>query len=264
MTLTGKVAIVTGGAAGIGYGIVNRFLREGAAVVMADLDEKSGQAAERALSALGPLTFVRCDVGNSEDVGSLVKDALDRHGAIDVLVNNAGIAVNHDFLTATEQEFDRVMNVNLKGPFLLGQAVARHMIERVRSGGRGGSIINISSIYAEVAASFFLAYATSKGGLRQMTKVMALALAPHGIRVNAIGPGSIVTEFFKRNADAALMNALLSRTPLGRFGETSEIASIATFLAGDESSYVTGQTIYADGGRLVLNGTVPVANPAPG
>jgi glucose 1-dehydrogenase len=152
-----------------------------------------------------------------------------------------------------------VLCVNLRGAFLLGQAAARLMVDRVKAGGPAGTIINMSSVNAVFAIANQVPYSVSKGGIGQLTKVMALSLAPYGIRVNAIGPGSIMTGMLASvNNDPAARNRILSRTPLGRIGDPSEIASIAAFLASDDASYITGQTIYADGGRLPLNYVVPV------
>jgi glucose 1-dehydrogenase len=257
MPLDGKVAIVTGGAGGIGYAIAERFAREKAKVVIADVDTEKGARAERDLGRFGDVQFVKADVGRRLDVHNLVAATIDSHGDIDILVNNAGIAHGADFLDVTEEDFDRVLAVNLKGTFLTGQAVARRMVERVKAGGPAGSIVNMSSINAVLAIQ--IPYSVSKGGVNQLTRAMALSLAPHGIRVNAIGPGSIRTDMLASvNADPAARDRILSRTPLGRIGDPAEIAAIAVFLASDEASYVTGQTIYADGGRLPLNYTVPV------
>jgi len=259
MSLESKVAIITGAAGGIGYAIAERFLREKAAVVIADVDAEKGEKAERDLRRLGDVRFIRTDVGNRLDAHNLVAATLEAHGGVDVLVNNAGIVHGADFLDLKEEDFDRVLRVNLKGAFLVGQAVARVMAEKVKAGGAPGSIVNMSSINAVFAIANQVPYSISKGGMSQLTKVMALSLAPYGIRVNAIGPGSIMTEMLASvNSDPAARNRILSRTPLGRVGEPSEIASIAVFLASDEASYITGQTIYADGGRLPLNYTVPV------
>ena len=176
-----------------------------------------------------------------------------------MLVNNAAILAAKDFLDLDEADFDRVIRVNLKGAFLCGQAVARHMVERVEGGRQAGRHRQPSSVNAVFAIANQVPYSVSKGGINQLTKVMALSLAPHGIRVNAIGPGSIMTEMLETvMADAEARRRILSRTPLGRIGEPKEIAAIAAFLASDEASYITGQTIYADGGRLPLNYTVPV------
>jgi glucose 1-dehydrogenase len=259
MPLDGKVAIVTGGAGGIGYAIAERFLREKAKVVIADVDTEKGARAERDLGRFGDVQFVKADVGRRLDVHNLVAATIDSYGEIDILVNNAGIAHGADFLDVTEEDFDRVLAVNLKGSFLTGQAVARQTVDRVKAGGPAGSIVNMSSINAVLAIANQLPYSVSKGGVKQLTKAMALSLAPFAIRVNAIGPGSIRTDMLASvNADPAARERILSRTPLGRIGETAEIAAIAVFLASDEASYITGQTIYADGGRLPLNYTVPV------
>jgi NAD(P)-dependent dehydrogenase (short-subunit alcohol dehydrogenase family) len=259
MLLQNKVAIVTGGARGIGRAISERFLAEGARVVIADIDEDAGSATLQALGGLGAVRFVACDVGDSASVGNLVRASEAAYGEIDVLVNNAAILAAKEFLDLDESDFDRVIRVNLKGAFLCGQAVARRMVERVKAGGDPGSIVNMSSVNAVFAIANQVPYSVSKGGINQLTKVMALALAPHGIRVNAIGPGSIATDMLANvMKDDTVRRRLLSRTPLGRIGEPAEIAAIAAFLASDEASYITGQTIYADGGRLPLNYTVPV------
>jgi len=259
VALSGKSAIVTGAASGIGYAVAERFLREGGRVVIADVDHGKGAMAERELSALGDVLFVRTDVGQRAQVDALVAAAIDRFGGIDILVNNAGIVHAADFLDLEEADFDRVLNVNLKGSFLCGQAVARHMVDSVGSGHAPGAIVNMSSVNAVFAIANQVPYSVSKGGVSQLTKVMALALAPYGIRVNAIGPGSIMTDMLASVAnDKAAMKRILSRTPLGRVGQPSEIAAIAAFLASDDASYITGQTIFADGGRLPLNYTVPV------
>lgn len=259
MSLKGKIAIVTGGAKGIGLAVAERFLTDGAKVMICDVDETAGERAVAELSRLGEIRFVACDVGDRLDVKNLVATTLDVLGDVDVLVNNAGIVHTADFLDLKEEDFDRVLRVNLKGAFLVGQAVARVMVEKVKAGGPPGSIVNMSSVNAVFAIANQVPYSVSKGGLSSLTKVMALGLAAHGIRVNAVGPGSIMTDILKAVAnDAAARERILSRTPLGRVGEPREIAAICAFLASDDASYVTGQTIYADGGRLPLNYTVPV------
>lgn len=259
MNLSGKATIVTGGASGIGYAIAERFAAEGARVMIADIDDARGTKALAGLSKAGEVLFHKTNVALRADIDSLVAAAIAAFGRIDVLVNNAGIVHAADFLDLDEADFDRVLGVNLKGSFLAGQAVARHMVERVKAGEGPGSIVNMSSVNAVFAIANQVPYSISKGGVSQLTKVMALGLAPYGIRVNAVGPGSINTDMLARaNSDPAANSRLLSRTPLGRIGEPSEIAAIAAFLASDEASYVTGQTIYADGGRLPLNYVVSV------
>jgi glucose 1-dehydrogenase len=259
MKLLNKVAIVTGGAKGIGRAIAERFAREGARVVVADVNQDAGSAAVQEIGAHGAVRFVRCDVSDKADAENLVASTVQVWGSVDVLVNNAGIVHAADFLDVSEADFDRVLRVNLKGAFLVGQAVARQMVAQVKAGGAPGAIVNMSSVNAVFAIANQVPYSASKGGINQLTKVMALSLAPHGIRVNAIGPGSIMTDMLATIAtDKPAKNRLLSRTPLGRIGEPEEIAAIAAFLASDDASYITGQTIYADGGRLPLNYTVPV------
>jgi NAD(P)-dependent dehydrogenase (short-subunit alcohol dehydrogenase family) len=257
--LSGKTAIVTGGAKGIGYAIARRFLEEGARVVIADLDDVAGARAAAELGVFGKVRYVECDVSERLDVRNMVAASLDAFGDIDVLVNNAATLVKGGFLDLEPAEFERVIRVNLMGAFLCSQAVARHMVERVEAGGYPGTIINLSSVNAVFAIPDQVPYSVSKGGLNQLTRVMALSLARYGIRVNAIGPGSIATEMLESvMTDPAVRRTILSRTPLGRIGEPKEIAAIAAFLASAEASYITGQTIYADGGRLPLNYTVPV------
>ena len=257
--LENRVAIVTGGAQGIGLACATRLVGLGAKVVVADIDDDAGKAAVGELRAVGEASFVSCDVGERLDIKNLVKQTVDRFGSIDILVNNAGITHAADFLDVEEEDFDRVMRVNLKGMFLASQAAARQMVDQVAAGGRPGTIVNISSINAVMAIPDHVPYVVSKGGVNQLTTVMALALAPHGIRVNAVGPGSVMTDMFRTvAADRDARRSILSRTPLLRVGETDEIASVVAFLASDEASYLTGQTVYVDGGRLGLNYTVQV------
>ena len=256
MRLKDKVAVVTGAAAGIGLACAQRFAGEGAKVVLSDIDGDKGAAAAQAIAETGAeARFVPCDVGDKAQVDALIVAAVAAYGGLDCAIANAGIVHACDFLELAEEDFDRVIRVNLKGVFLTGQAAARQMVAQ----GRGGTIINMSSVNAVMAIPAITPYVAAKGGVNQLTKVMALALVDHGIRVNAIGPGSIMTEVFKAVAtDKAAMNKILSRTPMGRVGAPDEVASVALFLACEDSSYITGQTIYPDGGRLALNYTVPV------
>ncbi|MGE0717612.1 MAG: SDR family NAD(P)-dependent oxidoreductase [Alphaproteobacteria bacterium] len=259
--LTGKVAIVTGAARGIGLAIAERFAAEGAALALGDIDEERGAAVAARLGERA--AFFRCDVGDGASAATLVENAVARFGRVDVAVCNAGIIHTADFLDLAEADFDRVLRVNLKGPFLVGQAAARQMARQFAADGSRGAIVNMSSVNARLAMANAVPYAVSKAGLTQLTNVMAIALADKGIRVNAIGPGSIMTDMLQVVMhDAEMRRRILSRTPLGRCGTPEEIAAVALFLASDESSYVTGQTIYADGGRLGLNYTVPVADGA--
>ena len=256
--LEGKTAIVTGAAGGIGTAIARRFLRDDARVVLADIDNAGGERLEKELSRLGDVSFIRADVGSRLDVHNLIAATIEAFGDIDILINNAGILHQASILDLSEADFDRVLRVNLKGSFLAGQAVAQFLVERVKAGGVPGSIVNLSSVDAVLASPDQLAYSVSMGGVGQLTRAMALALAPWGIRVNAIGPGAVQTDMLASlNDDPDARARVLSRTPLGRIGEPDEIASIAAFLVSDGASYVTGQTIYADGGLLPLHGTMP-------
>jgi glucose 1-dehydrogenase len=257
LKLKNKVALVTGAARGIGYAIAERFVAEGATVVIADVLEAEGKVSAKALNA----AFMACDVSKSADVNRVVEAIVAQHGAIDVLVNNAAISVVKDFLEVSEADYDAVLGVNLKGTFMLTQAAARYMVRQVKAGRAPGVIINMSSVNDTLAIPTIAPYTMSKGGVKQLTSVAALSLAPHGIRVNAIGPGSIMTDMLKGvMVDATARNRILSRTPMGRVGLPEEMAAIAAFLASDEASYVTGQVIYADGGRMHLNYTVPVVD----
>ncbi len=176
-----------------------------------------------------------------------------------MLVNNAGVTVAKDLFDITEEDYDRVLSINLKGSFLMLQRCAREMVKQIGAGRKPGAIVNMSSVNDTLAIPSIAPYVISKGGVKQLTAVAAISLAPHGIRVNGIGPGSIRTDMLTGTLqDKAALTRALSRTPLGRVGEPSEIAAVATFLASDESSYVSGQIIYVDGARMPLNYTVPV------
>lgn len=259
MALENKTVIVTGAARGIGFATAKRCVEDGAKVVLTDIDEDAGHAAEEDLRKLGEATFVHGDVSERLDVRNMVAATLGAYGDIDALVNNAGIVHGADFLDLEEADFDRVLKVNLKGTFLCGQAVARYMVSRIEEGGPAGAIVNMSSVNAVLAIPNQVPYTLSKGGVNQLTKIMALSLADYGIRVNAIGPGSISTDLLKAAvSDENARTKILSRTPMGRLGDPKEIAGIVAFLLSDDASYITGQTIYADGGRLPLNYTVPV------
>jgi NAD(P)-dependent dehydrogenase (short-subunit alcohol dehydrogenase family) len=254
--LQGKVAVITGAAAGIGLACARRFAAEGAKVVLADIAVERGEAAVEAIQAEGAdAIFMACDVGEEAEVAALIDSAVAAYGRLDILVSCAAITHGAAFLDLDEADWQRVLRVNLTGSFLCGQAAARRMVAQ----GEGGAIVNMSSVNQVMAIPSITPYVVSKGGVGQLTKVMAIALADKGIRVNAIGPGSIRTEMMQSVvSDAEKMRAALSRTPLGRIGEPEEIASVAVFLASDEASYITGQTIYPDGGRLALNYTVAV------
>lgn len=255
--LEGRKALVTGGAQGIGRACAEAFAREGADVALVDIDAAGVEAAAREIAAAtGRKTLaITCDIADAQAARAAVARAAAELGVIDLLLNNAGMLRAGDILTATLEDFDRVMAVNLRAGFVIGQAVAQGMV----GAGAKGAIINMSSINAVMAIPGQLPYVTSKGAINQLTKVMALGLAPHGIRVNAIGPGTIATEILKGvMTDDDARRGVLSRTPLKRFGEPEEIGRVAVFLASEDASYMTGQTIYPDGGRLALNYTVAV------
>jgi NAD(P)-dependent dehydrogenase (short-subunit alcohol dehydrogenase family) len=245
------VCIVTGGAQGIGEACARRFARDGAKPVIVDVDDARGQALAGELGAL----YLHCDVGDKAQVDAVVAATMQAHGRIDVLVNNAGIFKAADFLEVTEADFDAVLRVNLKGSFLMGQAVAREMAKV-----RRGAIVNMSSVNGVLAIPTISSYNVSKGGINQLTRVMALALADKGIRVNAVAPGTIATDLA---AKAVLTSEeakarILSRTPMKRLGEPAEIADTVAYLASDAASYITGEIVVVDGGRMTLNYTVPV------
>ncbi|WP_332778263.1 SDR family NAD(P)-dependent oxidoreductase [Polaromonas sp.] len=249
--LTGRVCIVTGGSQGIGEACARRFAREGAQVVIADIADAPGQKLAAELGAL----YVHCDVGDKAQVDALVAQTIAAHGRIDVLVSNAGIFKAADFLEVTEADFDAVLRINLKGAFLVGQAVAYEMTKQGK-----GSIINMSSVNGVLAIPTIASYNVSKGGINQLTRVMALALADKGIRVNAVAPGTIATELAANAVltSEAAKTRILSRTPMRRLGEPSEIADTVAYLASDAASYITGEIVVVDGGRMTLNYTVPV------
>jgi len=255
--LTDKVAIVTGAANGIGRACAARLAADGAAVALGDIDEVAGEAAAAAIRAAGGRAiFVATDVTRREAIEALVDRTIAEFGGLDIMLNNAGVALTATVLEMSDEMFDKVLSINLRSAFIGTQLAARRMV----ASGKGGVIINMSSVNALLAIPGLSAYACTKGALNQLTKVAAIELAPHNIRVVAIGPGTILTDL-ARNAvmtDDAARNKVLSRTPIGRAGEPEEIASVASFLASDDASYITGQTIYPDGGRLALNYTVSV------
>lgn len=251
--LNGRVAVVTGAAQGIGAACVERLVRDGAAVALWDVDDaRCGALVARLQAMAARVQAFHCDVSRKADVDAALAATLAAFGQVNALVNNAGIFKAADFLDITEADWDAVIGVNLKGSFLVGQAVAR-----VMSG--PGAIVNMSSVNGSMAIPSIASYNASKGGIDQLTRVMALALADRGIRVNAVGPGTIATEL----ARAAVLGSdearerILSRTPLRRLGEPSEVADVVAFLLSDAASYMTGEIVYVDGGRRALNYTMP-------
>ena len=243
-------ALVTGAAQGIGYACAEALAEDGYRLVLADINaEGVGSAAE----ALGNDTVgMTCDMGNPEAINAMFDQIESDIGPVSVLVNNAGIANPGDFLETSVEQFKSVIDVNLIGTFVALQRAAKGMVTNQIE----GAIVNMSSINAQVAIPAIAAYCSSKGGVMQLTKSSALALAPHNIRVNAVGPGSIDTAMMAGvNANPEAMNVVMSRTPLKRIGTPREIGNVVAFLASEKASYITGETIYVDGGRLGMNYT---------
>jgi glucose 1-dehydrogenase len=254
--LDGRVAVVTGAAQGIGEACVRRLAADGMAVALWDVADTAGQALAERLRADGVRTlYCHCDVARAEQVQAALEATLAAFGRVHALVSNAGIFKAAEFLDITEADWDAVLDVNLKGAFLVGQAVARHMVAA-----GGGAIVQMSSVNGTLTIPTIASYNASKGGINQLTRVMALSLADRGVRVNAVAPGTIATEL-ARNAvltSAEASARILSRTPMRRLGEPSEIADVVAFLLSDAASYVTGEIVTVDGGRMTLNYTVPV------
>jgi NAD(P)-dependent dehydrogenase (short-subunit alcohol dehydrogenase family) len=252
----GKVCLITGGAQGIGEACARLFLEQGAKVVIVDIDNERGQSLASQLQQQGhEILFIASDIGNKVEVDAVIKQVISQHGRLDVLVSNAGIFKAAPFLEVSESDFDEVLRVNLKGAFLMGQAAARVMKDQ-----GGGAIVHMSSVNGVLAIPEIASYNVSKGGLNQLTRAMALALADDGIRVNAVAPGTIATELASKavlTSDEA-RNKILGRTPMKRLGSPSEIAHVVAFLASDAASYITGEVITVDGGRMALNYTVKI------
>ena len=254
--LQGRVVVITGAAQGIGEACARRLVHDGAAVALWDVADAAGEGLAAALNQAGAKAFYQhCNVADKAQVDAALAATLARFGQVHGLVNNAGIFKAAAFLDITEADWDAVLDVNLKGSFLVGQAVARELVK-----GGGGAVVNMSSVNGTLAIPSIASYNASKGGINQLTRVMALALAEHGVRVNAVAPGTIATAL----AQAAVLTSeaaklrILSRTPMQRLGEPSEIADVVAFLLSDAASYMTGEIVVVDGGRMTLNYTMPV------
>lgn len=252
---SGKVAVVTGGAQGIGLACAHRFLEEGGKVLVADIQAEAAAEAVRSLGASADFRYVQTDVTERAQVERMIATAVEAFGGVDVLVSNAGAAKKIALLDLTDDDLDKGFRLNLISMILCGQAAVRQMEKQ----GRGGAVVFMSSVNAVLAMPGYTIYNVSKGGIEQLTRVMALECAPLGIRVNAVGPGTILTELAKQAvlSDEESRRRVLSRTPLGRFGEPEEVASVIAFLASGDAAYVTGETVFIDGGRRALNYTVP-------
>lgn len=247
MILKDKVAIITGTTKGIGAVLAKEFAREGAKVVGTGRSVELGeQVAQEIRNAGGESIFVRCDVSNKVDVDHVIAETLTAYGTVDIVVNNAGVNHAADFFAISEQDWDWVMGVDLKGTFLMSQAAARVMVEQ----GKPGYIVNISSIMGKLALANQVAYCAAKGGVNQLTTAMGLALIDKGIRVNCVAPGPVVTELMQRVVhNQEKYEELMRRLPIGYIAAPEEIASVCIFLASEGASYMVGQTVYVDGGR---------------
>ncbi|MDA4844380.1 SDR family NAD(P)-dependent oxidoreductase [Hoeflea poritis] len=244
------LALITGAAQGIGYACAEALAEDGARIILADINGDGVRAAAEKLGR-GTVGMV-CDMGDMDQINAMFDRIEAEHGTVEILVNNAGVAMPGDFLSYDLAAFQRVLDINLRGVFLAIQRAANAMI----AAGIEGAIVNMSSINAQVAIPAIPAYCASKGGVMQLTKAAALALAPHNIRVNAVGPGSIDTEMMAGvNANPEAMKMVMSRTPLKRVGTPREIGDVVAFLSSRKASYVTGETIYVDGGRIGMNYT---------
>lgn len=245
MDLNGKVAIVTGAGSGIGHAIAQRFAAAGASVCINYLGYEDD--AKSLVQSLPKSMGFKADVSKAAEVQAMVDATIKELGSVDVLVNNAGVERSMPFLDVDEATWDLMLDVDLKGAFLCAQACARAM----RDAGKGGSIVNISSIHEDVPFPGYTPYCAAKGGLRMMMRNAALELAEHRIRVNNVAPGAIATPINAKTLNDPAKVATLQRIiPLQRMGQPEEVAEVALFLASDASSYVTGSTYYVDGGMV--------------
>ncbi|MFH0795833.1 MAG: 3-oxoacyl-ACP reductase family protein [Candidatus Omnitrophota bacterium] len=252
--LKDKVAIITGGAAGIGKACAKLMLENSALVIIADINTEEGKKTITELSALGSCEFIRTDVSDQKSVGNLVEDVVNKYKRIDIIVNNAGININkaEDRVNIDQfvfEDWKNILDVDLNGVFYCSKAVSKVMIKQ-----KSGRIINIGSVFGNVPARKQIAYVAAKAGVHNMTRAMALELAPYGINVNAVAPGSTLTEgtrmlFYGDDAaQAEVAERMLSHIPLGRPGEPEDIANAVLFLSGEESNYITGHVLTVDGG----------------
>jgi glucose 1-dehydrogenase len=245
--LDGKVAAVTGGNQGIGRAIVERFAQEGAEVALCYRSNKAG--ADEVVAAVQKMgrkaAAIQCNVGKVAEAQRFITEAVAQFGRVDILVNNAGLERHADFWDVSEQDYDLVLDVNLKGPFFVTQAFVKHRMQ----GKAGGKVVNISSVHEELPFPHFTSYCASKGGLKMMTRNLSIELAPLGITINSIAPGAIETPINKKLLnDPVKLKSVLENIPLKRLGKPEDVAAVAVFLASAESDYVTGTTYFVDGG----------------
>jgi len=248
--LKNKVAIITGARRGMGRSHAIKLAKAGAKVAVSDISEEDCQKVVGEIKKNGGEAIaIKCDVTKKEEVDNLVKKTIERFGKVDILVNNAGICQFKPFLELTEEEWDRTLDINLKGYFLCAQAAAKEMVKQ-----KSGVIVNIASVASGqvgIGMATLAHYCASKGGIIAMTEALAVELAPFGIRVNAIAPGMIETPMIAPvKQDPKMMEAMLAKIPMGRVGKPEEVSNLVLFLASDASSYITGSMVIIDGGWL--------------
>lgn len=249
MRVQDKVAIITGATQGIGKACAKEYAKEGARVVVTGLVSEQGEkVAAEIVESGGDAIFVHCDVTDKGSIDAMVKATVGHYGTIDVAVNNAGVNHSAEFFDITEEDWDWVIGVDLKGTFLVSQAVARVMVDQ----NKPGYIVNISSVMAQLALADQIPYCAAKGGVNQLTKAMALSLIDKGIRVNCVAPGPVLTELMERVVHSKEKHdKLMERLPIGYIASCEEIARVCVFMGSDDASYFVGQTVYADGGRSI-------------
>lgn len=251
--MANRSIIITGAARGVGAACARRFAQAGDKLILADVNEETGKAfADELASGGADVAFVHADVTNRLDVHNIIAEALDANGRIDVLAHTVIEQFSAGFLETSEEDFDRIVATNIRGAFLINQAVAKHFVKRSENEERSaspGAIVNIGSYEAVTAAANHVAFAASQGGLHQLTKAVAIAMSPYGVRVNIVGVGAIKGEL----AEGAKREIERDATPLKRIGDPEEVAEVVFFLSSNAASYVTGQSLYVDGGRLASN-----------